>query len=111
MESKSPQPNSIPPKNNLTALLIGIVVLLMFTPFFIAKNAAFGGADIRAKDAIREIKPGFKPWFTPLWAPPSTEVETCFFSLQSALGAGFIGYCFGYLRGQKKARTTHDPPN
>lgn len=86
----------------INLILIAMVVGLMIVPLFMAKNAEFGGADIRARDAISEIKPGFKPWFNPIWAPPSGEVETFFFALQAALGAGFIGYFFGYLRGRAR---------
>jgi cobalt/nickel transport protein len=30
-----------------------------------------------------------------LWKPPSDEVESLLFSLQAALGAGFLGYVIG----------------
>lgn len=90
----------------INLVLIAVVVGLMLGPLFMAKNAEFSGADIRARDAISEIKPGFKPgfkpWFNPIWAPPSGEVETFFFALQAAMGAGFIGYFFGYLRGRAR---------
>ena len=86
----------------INLVLIAMVVGLMLVPLFMVNNAEFSGADIRAKDAISEIKPGFKPWFNPIWAPPSGEVETFFFALQAALGAGFIGYFFGYLRGRAR---------
>ena len=46
-------------------------------------------------DAITAARPGYKPWFQPLWKPPSDEVESLLFSLQAAIGAGFLGYVIG----------------
>lgn len=102
MTSKTQQRQTKLQKKGITLILIALTAGLMIAPLFIAKNAEFGGADIRAKEEISKIKPGFKPWFKPLWAPPSGEVETFFFSLQAAVGAGFIGFFFGYFLGRKK---------
>lgn len=84
-------------------ILIAIVVGLVLVPLFMVKDAEFSGADDRAKNAITEINANYKPWFSPIWEPPSGEVETFFFALQAALGAGFIGYYIGYMRGRKKS--------
>lgn len=86
-------------KKNL--LLVLIVVLLAVVPLFIRKNAVFGGADDKAKAAINQIDTNYKPWFSPIWTPPSGEIASMLFSLQAALGAGFIGYYFGYAKGKK----------
>lgn len=83
-------------------VLIAIVVGLAIGPLFMVKNAEFNGADNRAKNAIAEVNANYKPWFSPVWEPPSGEVETFFFALQAALGAGFVGYYLGYARGRKK---------
>ena len=86
-------------KKNL--LLAFIVVLLAVVPLFISKNAKFGGSDDNAKAAINQIDTNYKPWFTPIWTPPSGEIASLLFSLQAAIGAGFIGYYFGYAKGKK----------
>ena len=96
MDNKS---NSKMHKKNLILALI--VVLLTVAPLFIRKNADFGGADDKAKEAITQIDINYKPWFKPIWTPPSGEIASLLFSLQAALGAGFIGYYFGYAKGIK----------
>ncbi|MBU3143716.1 energy-coupling factor ABC transporter substrate-binding protein [Clostridium sp. CF012] len=95
-------------KKNLTLALI--VVLLAVLPLFVHKNAEFGGADGKAKDAITEIDTNYKPWFSSLWTPPSGEIESLLFALQASLGVGFICYYFGYAKGKKESvkGKTHD---
>ncbi len=83
-------------------ILIALVIGLAVAPLFIAKNAEFGGADGEAEAAISEINENYTPWFSPIWEPPSGEIESLLFALQAALGAGFIGYYIGYARGRKK---------
>ncbi len=83
-------------------VLIAIVIGLAVVPLFIVKNAEFGGSDDHAEKAITEINAHYKPWFSPVWEPPSGEIESLLFSLQAALGAGFIGYYIGYGKGRKK---------
>lgn len=86
-------------KKNL--LLIFIVFLLAVVPLVMVKGAKFGGSDDQAKNMITQIQPGYRPWFNYLWKPPSSEVESLLFSVQAALGAGFIGYFIGYSKGRK----------
>ena len=81
--------------------LVVLVIVLAVAPLFLRKEAKFEGADDRAQKAISEVRKDYKPWFAPIWQPPSGEVETFIFALQAALGAGVIGYIFGYLRGKK----------
>jgi len=83
-------------------VLIAIVIGLAVVPLFMVKDAEFGGADGQAEEAITEINANYKPWFSPVWEPPSGEIESLLFALQAALGAGFIGYYIGYARGRKK---------
>ncbi len=89
-------------RKNILLLLLAVVIAVV--PLIWHSGAAFGGSDDKAKDVIGEINPDYKPWFSSLWEPPSAEVETLLFSLQAALGAGFIGYFFGYRQGQKASR-------
>ncbi len=88
----------------VTWVLIIIVILLAVLPFVLQPKAKFNGADNAAQDAIGAIKPGTRPWFSPLWRPPSSETESLLFALQAALGAGVIGYFFGYKRGERRGR-------
>lgn len=85
-------------------VLIGIVVILAIIPFFIQNGAEFGGADGQAEKVITQINPDYKPWFTSFWEPPSGEIESLLFSVQAALGAGFVGYFIGYSKGKKFRR-------
>jgi cobalt/nickel transport protein len=91
--------------------IIAIIVIAIFVGLFLYENAiiqqqgieeSWGGADSRAAEIIESG--GYEPWFSPLWEPPSGEIETLFFSLQAAIGAVIIGYFFGYWRGIQKAQ-------
>lgn len=86
-------------KKNL--LLLALVVVLAVFPLFLQKGAEFGGADGQAEELITQINPDYKPWFNSFWEPPSGEIESLLFSLQAALGAGFIGYFIGFSKGKK----------
>jgi len=87
-------------KNLILAL---IVAILTVTPLFVIKNATFGGADDKGKQAITQIDTNYKPWFSSMWTPPSAEIASLLFSFQAAIGAGFIGYYFGYAKGKKRS--------
>ncbi len=89
-------------------ILLTLVVLLAAIPLCLQKDADFGGSDDKAKEMISEVNPDYQPWFASLWEPPSSEVESFLFALQAGLGAGFIGYYFGYLRGRKSQENIND---
>jgi len=81
---------------NRSVWLIAATVAIVVAPLAIpGLGGAFKGSDDIGTDAINEAVPGYKPWFQPLWKPPSDEVESLLFSLQAALGAGFLGYVIG----------------
>ncbi|MGV8937337.1 MAG: energy-coupling factor ABC transporter substrate-binding protein [Allorhizobium sp.] len=82
-------------KRNLLMLLA--VAALAILPLIIhhGGDAEFAGADGEAQAAIGEIQPDYKPWASPLWTPPSGEVEGLLFALQAALGAALLGFYFG----------------
>ena len=86
-------------KNLLLLLLIGIITLI---PWVFFGDAEFGGADGEAQEMINEINQSYEPWFSSLWEPPSGEIESLLFVLQGVIGAGFIGYFIGYMRGKNK---------
>ncbi|MPQ42920.1 energy-coupling factor ABC transporter substrate-binding protein [Clostridium tarantellae] len=90
-------------KKNL--LFILICVVLIVSPFIISKNGAFEGADDQAENLITELNSDYEPWFESLWEPPSGEVESFLFSLQAAIGSGFIGYYVGKKKNDKRDNT------
>ncbi len=65
------------------------------------EEGKWAGADEKAEQAINEIAPHYEPWFSPVWEPPSGEIESFLFSLQAAIGALMIGYFLGYYRGRR----------
>lgn len=66
----------------------------------------FGGSDGAAAEVIEES--GYEPTSSPLWEPPSGEIESLLFALQAAIGAIIIGYFIGYWRGQSKCKKNED---
>ncbi len=62
---------------------------------------AFSGADGQANELVGSLRPGYEPWFSPLWEPPSGEIEGLLFSLQAAIGAGALCYALGFWRGRR----------
>lgn len=76
-----------------------LVILLMITvgiSLYIGSRAgALEGADAIAEEVIMEIAPGYEPWFENIWEPPSGEIESALFAIQSAAGGIFIGYFLG----------------
>lgn len=83
----------------LAAVVLGLVCM----PLLLNRGGEFSGADGKAAKAVEEIKPGYTPWADSFWKPPGGEVESLLFTLQAALGSGFVGYYFGYQRGKKKS--------
>ena len=86
-----------------TLLLIAALVALLTVPLLLNAGSEFGGSDNAGGAAIEELNPGYQPWASPVWEPPGSQIESLLFALQAALGAGFIGYFFGYKRGQRDA--------
>jgi len=92
----------------IVVILIAVIGLLTaFVPGMIGITPQWSGADTAASSKIGEIS-DYKPWFSPLWMPPSCEIETFLFSLQAAIGAGIIGYIAGLYIGRNE--TKRDQP-
>lgn len=92
-------------KKSVNLLLVGATVApAVFALAFSrpATGEAFTGSDGQAEAVVQELRPGYEPWFTPLWAPPSGEIESLLFGLQAAIGAGVVCYALGYWRGTRK---------
>ncbi|MFE5969213.1 energy-coupling factor ABC transporter substrate-binding protein [Streptomyces sp. NPDC056463] len=89
--------------NTLLLLVVGaLAVLPLVLGLGDHKEEPFTGADGEAETAITEIDPDYEPWFSPLYEPPSGEIESALFSLQAALGAGVLAYYFGLHRGRRQ---------
>jgi cobalt/nickel transport protein len=87
--------------------LIVLAIFLIFAAQFIymssTTDAEYGGADGQAEGVVKEITGGtYKPVANPIWEPPSGEIESLLFGLQAAIGAGVLGYFFGYHRAKKR---------
>jgi cobalt/nickel transport protein len=88
----------------LLAAVAAIAVLPLILPLPGGLAEPFAGADAQAQAAITAANPDYRPWFSPLWEPPSGEIESLLFALQAALGAGLLGYYLGLRRGQSQRR-------
>jgi len=90
-----------------TTLMLLAMSVLMVLPLLLHRATdeaeIFGGSDGQAQEEITRIAPGYEPWFEPLFEPPSGEIESMLFTLQAALGAGFIGFYLGTRRRNKHA--------
>lgn len=89
-------------KKNL--LLLSLTILLIIIPLMLQKDSEFGGADGKAESAILEVNSHYEPWFESIWSPPGGETESLLFALQAAIGAGFIGYFIGFIRGKNNPK-------
>ncbi|WP_306328854.1 energy-coupling factor ABC transporter substrate-binding protein [Streptomyces venezuelae] len=90
----------------INTLLLLVVAALAVLPLALGlgdhKEEPFTGADAEAETAITELRPDYEPWFSPLYEPPSGEIESALFALQAALGAGVLAYYFGLRRGRRQ---------
>lgn len=90
----------------INALLLLAVAALAVLPLALGlgdrKEEPFTGSDTQAETEITKIKPDYKPWFSPLYQPPSSEIESALFALQAAIGAGVLAYYFGLRRGRRQ---------
>lgn len=83
-------------------LLVVAVILLAVMPLMLNRDAAFEGADGQAEELITVIAPDYQPWFANLLEPPSGEIESLLFALQTAIGSGVLFFGVGYLMGSRK---------
>ncbi len=90
-------------------LLVAGTLALMVLPLMFVKGQ-YGGSDDAASEAVAATQPGFKPWFEPVWKPPSPEIESLLFAVQSAIGAATIGYVLGRIHGAAKEREAQKKP-
>ncbi|ABN07253.1 Cobalt transport protein CbiN [Methanocorpusculum labreanum Z] len=96
-------------KKSHLEILVGVLVIVLLVVATLAivqsgtgDEEGWGGADSGAAEMIDAT--GYTPWFESIWAPPSGEIESLFFCIQTAIGAIIIGYFFGYWNASAKAR-------
>ncbi|MCL4506871.1 MAG: cobalt transport protein CbiN [Chloroflexi bacterium] len=83
-----------------TWLVIAAVVTWIAAPILFTRSFK-GGTDDQAKALVAEVSPGYRPWFTPLWAP-NPDTETLLFAVQTGIGSAVLGYYFGLKRGRRQ---------
>ena len=67
-------------------------------------QSEFGGADGEAEGVVSQLNPAYTPWAESILEPPGGETESLLFCLQAGIGAGILGFGFGYLVARKKFR-------
>ena len=88
--------------SKVNLILFLIVIAIVLVPLIFMGGSEFGGADGEAEGVIAEINPEYEPWISPIWEPPSGEIESLLFSVQVAIVAGVFGYVIGMLNERKK---------
>jgi len=88
------------PKRWVTVALLACLAAVLVLSYALApRGGEFEGTDAAATAMLEDA--GVRPWFEPLFAPGSAEVESGLFALQAALGAGVLGFALGNLRGRR----------
>ena len=85
-------------KKNLVLLLLVVAIVVIPLVFI---QGEYGGSDDQATDAIAEQNPDYEPWFSSLYEPPSGELESLLFCVQTGIGAGVAGFVLGRLTAKK----------
>jgi cobalt/nickel transport protein len=91
-------------------VLAGIAIVIFCAMFLYTNStmsdAKFSGSDNVGSGLIAKLSGTPLEKFQPLipqWVPPSTEIESCLFALQAAVGGILVGSVFGFWLGQKKS--------
>jgi cobalt/nickel transport protein len=83
------------PRRRGDLFLLIAAAAIVALPMVLKLPGEYGGTDDKASAVIGTLAPDYRPWFAPLWTPPSKEVESLLFALQAAVGAGVLGYVIG----------------
>ena len=89
-------------KWKLFFLLLLAAALVAVIPLALLRDTDFAGADGAAEELVQELDPDYVPIAQPILEPPGGETESLLFCLQAALGAGVLGFGFGWFFARKK---------
>jgi len=82
-----------------------VLILILALSVQLALAAKWGGTDDQAKSVVSNLTDGnYTPWMKPVWKPPSGEIESLLFSIQTGIGALIIGYYIGYWKAKKEGK-------
>jgi cobalt/nickel transport protein len=95
-------------KLSTNILLLSGAVILSVAPILIYQGQEFKATDGLNVTAIEQVKPGYKPWFTPVIKPSGGEVETFLFATQAAIGSGVTCYILGLYKGRTERRKSDE---
>jgi cobalt/nickel transport protein len=88
-------------------IIVGVVIVVFIALFLFTSgntDSEFSGSDTVASGKIAEISGIPEEDFAPLigqWEPPSGEIESLLFALQTAVGGIILGLVFGYWIGRR----------
>jgi cobalt/nickel transport protein len=89
----------------LAIIAVGAFCIVFLYTSSSLNGAEFAGSDEEASMLIANLSgtslENFQP-IIPQWEPPGSEIESCLFALQAAIGGILVGGVFGYWIGQKK---------
>jgi cobalt/nickel transport protein len=91
-------------KLSTNILLFSGAVILSVAPILMYQGKEFKAIDSLNITAIEQVKPGYKPWFTPVLKPSGSEIETFLFATQAAIGSGVTCYILGLYKGRTERR-------
>lgn len=100
-------------KSSYMLEILAVAAVLAFCALFLYTSsqmgdAEFAGADTAGSETASALSgvplEEFQP-LIPQWEPPSGEVESCLFALQAAIGGIFVGWVFGFWKGQAKVKS------
>ena len=95
-------------KTLVTVALVAALLVVLGVSFAVGGQHTdpverFVGTDAAATAQIQAANPGYQPWFTPLFQPGSSELESGLFALQAAIGGTVLGFAIGALWGRRRA--------
>ena len=97
-------------KFSYTLEVLTVIAIVAFSIMFLysssnERGAGFAGTDTIGSQSIAEFSgtplENFQP-LIPQWKPPGTEIESCLFALQAAIGGIIVGVVFGFWIGSGK---------